>query len=66
MSERELDNDAWWQDRREEVRREADDIPKRAKLFRCADRTCGGLDCANCYGEQAAMEFLSEQEEQEQ
>ena len=59
------DNDAWWADRAEEARREADDIPKRAKLFRCADRTCGGLDCANCYGEQAAREFLSEQEEQE-
>ncbi len=60
------DNDAWWADRREEARREADDIPKRARLFRCADRTCGGFDCANCYGEQAAREFLSEQEEQEQ
>lgn len=62
MSERELDNDAWWADRREEARRESDDIPKRAKLFRCTDRTCGGLDCAHCYGEQAAMEFLSEHE----
>ena len=59
------DNDAWWADRAEEARREADDIPKRTKLFRCADRTCGGLDCATCHGEQAAREFLSEQEEQE-
>ena len=57
------DNDAWWADRREEARREADDIPKRAKLFRCADRMCGGEDCATCYGEQAAQDFMNQQEQ---
>ena len=58
------DNDAWWQDRREEARREADDVPRKRKLYRCPDRTCGGLDCAHCYGEQAAREYLASEEEE--
>ena len=45
-------------DSREEAQREYD---RRPRLFRCADRMCGGLDCANCYGEAAVRDYLREQ-----
>ena len=54
------DNERWWADQAEKTRGEAE--PRR-KVYRCRDRMCGGLDCATCHGEQAAQEFLSEQEE---
>jgi hypothetical protein len=44
---------------REDIRRES--RPRR--LFRCADRMCGGLDCATCYGEAAAREFILKEEQ---
>lgn len=37
---------------------------RRPKLFRCSDRMCGNLDCANCLGEEEARAFIeSEQSE---
>ena len=47
---------------REELRRQ----DRKPRLFRCSDRMCGGLDCANCYGESAALEFLAKQQEDDQ
>jgi len=41
-----------------------DESERRKPLFRCHDRTCGGLDCAHCYGEQAAREYLASEEEE--
>ena len=55
-------NDEYWQHRREDER---GDEPKRAKVYRCKDRTCGGLDCASCYGEQVARRYMAEQSERE-
>lgn len=45
---------------RDEDDEEADDEDERPKVHRCKDRTCGGLDCATCYGEQAARQYLAE------
>ena len=39
---------------------ETEDEDERMKVHRCKDRTCGGLDCATCYGEQAARQYLAE------
>ena len=46
-----------WRDRMDEVRAEYE-ADKLTRLFRCSDGYCGGLDCARCYGEQAARAFL--------
>ena len=53
------DNDAWWADQAEKKRGDAE--PRR-KVYRCRDRMCGGEDCATCYGEQAAQDFMNQQE----
>lgn len=34
-----------------------------SKIYHCGDRMCGGADCADCYGEAAAAEYVREQEE---
>jgi len=34
--------------------------PRRKRMFRCRDMMCGGLDCATCYSEQEAREYLAE------
>jgi len=49
-----------WADRMAEARAEYE-AEKRPRLFRCSDRMCGGLDCANCYGEQAVREYLAQE-----
>lgn len=48
--------DEKWADRLAEAREEYAD--RRKPLFRCSDRMCGGLDCANCYGPEAAAAFV--------
>ena len=47
----------------EEIRRE--ERAKRPKVYRCSDRMCGGRDCATCYGEAAAAEFVASQDDSE-
>jgi len=54
------DNERYWADQAEKTRGEAE--PKR-KVYRCRDRMCGGEDCATCYGEQAASEFMNQEEQ---
>lgn len=56
--------DEQWEEAREEARR--DNHLTRSKLYRCRDRTCGGLDCASCYGVQSAAQYVAEQEEKEE
>lgn len=51
-----------WEERKEDAKR---DRPTKIRLYRCGDRTCGGLDCADCYGEVAAREYLSKENEDE-
>jgi len=58
-----MTNDEYWDEKREEAKR---DQPERVKVFRCGDRTCGGLDCASCYGEQAARQYVASEQEQEE
>jgi hypothetical protein len=53
------DNESWWADQAEKTRGEAE---TKRKVYRCRDRMCGGEDCANCYGEQAARDFMSQEE----
>ena len=38
----------------------------RSRVYRCGDRTCGGWDCASCYGEAAALEYIANEEESEE
>ena len=52
------DNESWWADQAEKTRGNAE--PKRM-VYRCRDRMCGGADCATCYGEQAASEFVNQE-----
>ena len=35
------------------------------RIYRCRDKTCGGLDCATCYGEQAARQYITEQQQED-
>jgi len=44
---------------RSEAREDMDE-PRPRRLFRCKDRTCGGLDCASCYSPQEVREYLAE------
>ena len=53
------DNERWWAEQAEKTRSDAE--PRR-KVYRCSDRMCGGQDCATCYGEQAAGEFVNQEE----
>ena len=53
------DNERYWADQAEKTRGEAE--PRR-RVYRCRDRMCGGEDCATCYGEQAASEFVNQEE----
>ena len=57
-----MTNDEYWDEKREEAKRDQPDPPR---IFRCGDRTCGAWDCASCYGEQAALQYVAEQEEAE-
>ena len=54
------DNERYWADQAEKTRGEAE--PRRREDC-CRERMCGGQDCATCYGEQAASEFVNQQEE---
>jgi hypothetical protein len=54
------DNERYWADQAEKGRGEAE--PKR-RVYRCRDRMCGGADCATCYGESAASEFVNQEEQ---
>jgi len=54
------DNERYWADQAEKDRGEAE--PKR-KVYRCRDRMCGGEDCATCYGESAASDFVNQEEQ---
>jgi len=54
------DNERYWADQAEKTRGEAE--PKR-KVYRCRDRMCGGEDCATCYGESAARDFMSQEQQ---
>jgi len=54
------DNERYWADQAEKGRGEAE--PKR-RVYRCRDRMCGGEDCATCYGEQAASDFVNQEEQ---
>ena len=54
------DNESYWADQAEKGRGEAE--PRR-KVYRCRDRMCGGQDCATCYGEQAAQDFMNQEEQ---
>jgi len=53
------DNEAWWADQGDKTRGEAE---SKRKVYRCRDRMCGGEDCATCYGEQAASDFVNQEE----
>ena len=53
------ENERYWADQAEKTRGNAE--PRR-KVYRCSDRMCGGQDCATCYGEQAASEFVNQEE----
>ena len=57
------DNESYWADQAEKGRCEAE--PRR-KVYRCSDRMCGGSDCATCYGESAAQDFMNQQEKEKQ
>ena len=54
------DNERYWADQAEKTSGEAE--PKR-RVYRCRDRMCGGQDCATCYGESAASEFVNQEEQ---
>ena len=54
------DNERYWADQAEKTRGDAE--PKR-RVYRCRDRMCGGEDCATCYGEQAAQDFMNQEEQ---
>jgi len=54
------DNERYWADQAEKTRSEAN--PKR-RVYRCRDRMCGGEDCATCYGESAASDFVNQEEQ---
>ena len=56
------DNERYWADQAEKTRGEAE--PRR-RVYRCRDRMCGGGDCATCYGEQAAKDFMNQQQEKQ-
>ena len=58
-----MTNDQYWEDARQEAR---EDAPAKVRVYRCGDRTCGGLDCASCHGEVAARQFIAEQEERKE
>ena len=53
------DNERYWADQAEKTRGEAN--PK-SRVYRCRDRMCGGEDCATCYGESAASDFVNQEE----
>ena len=57
------DNESYWADQAEKGRGEAE--PRR-RVYRCRDRMCGGEDCATCYGESAAQDFMNQQEKEKQ
>ena len=54
--------DDQWAEAREDARR---DMPMRAKVFRCGDRTCGAPDCASCYSEDSARRYIESEEAKE-
>jgi len=53
------DNERYSADQAEKTRGEAE---SKRRVYRCRDRMCGGEDCATCYGEQAASEFVNQEE----
>lgn len=45
----------------------AEERAKRPKLFRCGSRfrdPCGGTDCADCYGEDAALAAMKDTDDE--
>jgi hypothetical protein len=54
------DNERYWAEQAEKGRGDAE---TKRKVYRCRDRMCGGEDCATCYGEQAASDFVNQEEQ---
>lgn len=55
--------DEQWQEAWEDACR---DTPRKAKVYRCGDRTCGGPDCASCFGEDSARRYVEAEEAKEE
>lgn len=52
------DNEIYWADQAEKTRGET-----KRRVYRCRNMMCGGEDCATCYGEQAASDFVNQEEQ---